>query len=201
MTRHPKTQLPAIRVLAMCVPALLMIGLAPTNAASNSGNSGLYSVSLKTIDGQATSLEKYRGKALLIVNTASQCGYTSQYSALEKTYQRFRDQGLVVLGFPSNDFGSQEPGSNAEIKLFCQKNYQVSFPLFEKASVSGSSVQPLYRELLKLSRDQSQVSWNFEKFVVSREGQVVERFPSGVSPDHSRMTSAIQRALAPVTKP
>jgi glutathione peroxidase len=171
-----------------------LIVFAPLSSWAASAQS-LLAVPLKTIDGASITLAPYQGRVLLLVNTASQCGYTPQYEGLEKLYQKYQSAGLVVLGFPSNDFGSQEPGSNANIKLFCQGTYHVTFPLFEKGSVLGKKMQPLYVALLNESADHSAVQWNFEKFLVSRDGKVVSRFRSGVEPQSDELIRAVGAAL------
>ncbi|HSU19298.1 MAG TPA: glutathione peroxidase [Acidobacteriaceae bacterium] len=182
----------------------------------------LYDIPLASLSGQPTSLESYKGKVLLIVNVASKCGLTPQYTALEALYQRYRDRGLVVLGFPANDFASQEPGTNEEIARFCSTEYPVSFPVFSKISVTGPEKHPLYRELIAARPDRQpngealrndltgylksqnlpgpndppELLWNFEKFLVGRDGKVVERFSPDVTPDDARLTAAIEQALA-----
>ncbi len=161
---------------------------------------GLYDISVNTIDGQKTTLKPYVNQVMLIVNTASRCGYTPQYTALEKMYEKYKAQGLVVLGFPSNDFLGQEPGTNAQIKLFCQGNYHVDFPLFEKGPVGGDGIQPLYRYLLSHSDDHSAVGWNFEKFLIARDGKILKRFRSSTKPDSEEVVKSVEEALLmPVT--
>lgn len=155
----------------------------------------LWNQEITDIEGKTTSLESYKGKVLLIVNTASKCGYTPQYEGLQTLQGQYFEKGFTVLGFPSNDFGGQEPGSNAEIKKFCKLNYNVNFPLFAKAPVSGAQKQPLYKQLLAESSDHSEVKWNFEKFLVNRQGKVVGRFSSKVAPNSKEMTEAIENAL------
>jgi len=155
----------------------------------------LFSEQLRSIDEKPTTLAPYRGKVLLIVNTASQCGYTPQYEGLQKLYQSHKAEGLEVLGFPSNDFGGQEPGSNAKIKLFCQGTYHVTFPMFEKGSVTGEKIQPLFARLLKEAEDHSPIKWNFEKFLIDRKGKVLKRFRSGAEPDSKELRQAIREAL------
>jgi glutathione peroxidase len=157
-----------------------------------------YSIPIRSIDGKLDTLLEFKGKALLIVNTASQCGYTPQYSGLEKLYEKYRGRGFELLGFPSNDFGGQEPGSNQEIKLFCQGKYSVKFPLFAKAPVTGPSIQPVYRWLLKNAPSSEEIDWNFEKFLISPEGKVIARFKSGVTPESAELISAIEAALPAV---
>jgi glutathione peroxidase len=151
-------------------------------------------VKVTTIDGESVELSRYQGKALLIVNVASQCGYTSQYAGLQKLYTDYADKGLVVLGFPSNDFGGQEPGSEAEIKHFCSSKFGVTFPMFAKVKVVGQEKHPLY-QLLSKSTGGEDVGWNFEKFLVDRNGLVVARFKSGVKPSDAILISAIDEAL------
>lgn len=137
----------------------------------------------------------YKGKTLLIVNTASQCGYTSQYEGLEKTFAKYKAKGLVVLGFPSNDFGGQEPGSDQEIKAFCAKNYKVKFPMFSKSVVKGPQKQELFKFLTESAPTKGEIKWNFEKFLVNGQGQVVGRFGSSVTPDSVELTRALETAL------
>lgn len=158
--------------------------------------SGVYLFTPKDLDGTAHSLSEYRDKVLLIVNTASECGYTPQYAGLEKLYEEYRARGLVVLGFPSNDFGGQEPGSDAKIKFFCKSNYAVQFPMFGKGIVSGKQPQALFSWLLDHSRNHEDIGWNFEKFLVSRHGEVLARFKSDVTPESPKLISSIEAALA-----
>lgn len=176
------------------VTAFFLLTLASQSSPGIAGE-GLYHVPLKSIEGKASTLAPYQGKVLLIVNTASQCGYTPQYAALEKLYEKYKNQGLVVLGFPSNDFGGQEPGTNSQIKYFCQSTYHVSFPLFEKGSVSGESTQSLYKLLLSESNDHSEIGWNFEKFLISRNGSILQRYKSSVTPDDPQLVKNIELAL------
>jgi len=151
---------------------------------------------VKTIDGKEASLADYRGKTLLIVNTASQCGYTPQYAGLEALYEKYRDRGFTVLGFPSNDFGAQEPGTNAEIKTFCELRYRTTFPLFSKIPVKGPAADPLYRYLTGLPGKQGgEVTWNFNKFLVGPDGKVIEHFDSKVDPMSPELTAKIEKAL------
>ena len=152
---------------------------------------------VQTLAGETVSLDSYRGKTLLIVNTASQCGYTPQYDGLEKLYQRYKDKGLLVLGFPSNDFGGQEPGSAEEIATFCKKNFGVTFPLFAKVHAAGPDIAPLYQTLTHstpagISGD---VKWNFTKFLVDPAGDVVGRFEPSTDPLAPSLTGAIERHL------
>jgi glutathione peroxidase len=143
---------------------------------------------------EPVSLCRFSGKVLLVVNTASQCGFTPQYAGLEKLYKRYQGQGFVVLGFPANDFGGQEPGSNKDIASFCQVNYGVSFPMFAKTSVIGRDANPLFRDLAAKTGKRPQ--WNFHKYLVDRSGEVVAAFPSAVEPEDPRVTREIERLLA-----
>ena len=149
---------------------------------------------LPTLTEDAASLCRYEGKVLLVVNTASQCGYTPQYEGLEKLHRRYKDKGLVVLGFPSNDFGGQEPGSDKEIAQFCEVNYGVSFPIFSKSAVAKGRVNPFYERLAKASN--SRPKWNFHKYLVDRKGEKVLAYESAVSPNDPRLVKEIERLLA-----
>ncbi len=159
-------------------------------------SSTISDITVKTIDGQDKQLSEYSGKVLLIVNVASYCGYTGQYSGLEKLSQKYRDAGLRVLGFPCNDFGAQEPGSNEEIVQFCDKNYSITFDLFDKVHAKGSDKHPLYDRLTSSVEPKGDISWNFEKFVVGKNGEIVARFKSGTTPDSSELIQIIERELA-----
>ncbi len=152
-------------------------------------------ITVKTIDGQPVQMSEYAGKVLLIVNVASYCGYTPQYKGLEALSQRYRDQGLAVLGFPCNDYGMQEPDSNEKIQQFCETRYGVTFPLFDKVHAKGSQQHPLYAQLTQTAPP-GEVSWNFEKFLVNKQGEVVARYKSAVAPDAPELVSAIERELA-----
>jgi glutathione peroxidase len=146
----------------------------------------IYDFTVKTIDGKETTLEPYKGKVVLIVNVASKCGFTPQYDGLEALYRKYKDQGLVVLGFPCNQFGSQEPGSEAEIQNFCRVNFGVTFPMFSKINVNGDNTHPLY-VYLKSEKPgilgSETIKWNFTKFLVDKEGKVIKRFGSSTSPE------------------
>jgi len=144
--------------------------------------------------GKPESLCQYRGKVLLIVNTASYCGYTRQYEGLEALYRKFKDRGLVVLGFPSNDFGAQEPGSNKEIAEFCRLTYGVEFPMFEKSSVTSLRTNPLYADLL--ARTGQAPKWNFHKYLIDRKGNAAGTFASGVEPDDRALLTPLEKLLA-----
>ena len=151
---------------------------------------------MKAIDGTSVDLASYRGKVVLVVNVASRCGYTRQYAGLQALYDAYKDRGLVVLGFPANDFGAQEPGSDADIREFCSTRYGVTFPMFSKITVKGPGKAALYRALTESAEPPGEVSWNFEKFLIGKDGMVVGRYKSGVAPDDPGLASAIEAALA-----
>jgi glutathione peroxidase len=167
-------------------------------ATSLFGASGVLDFTLNSIDGKPAPLAEYRGKVLLIVNVASQCGYTPQYAGLEKIYEKYKEQGFVILGFPANNFGAQEPGTNEEIKTFCRTKYQVTFPMYAKVSVGGADATPLYQFLTDKKSHPTTggaIQWNFTKFLIDRHGNVIARFEPGVEPDSADMTGAIEKAL------
>ena len=157
----------------------------------------IYDHPVAALDGGAADLHDYEGKLALVVNVASKCGLTPQYKALEATYQKHREAGLVVLGFPCNQFGGQEPGTNAEIKEFCSSKFSVTFPLFDKLEVNGEHRHPLYVTLAgPESPFPGNIGWNFAKFLISRDGRIIQRFEPKVSPDSPEVLAAIERALA-----
>lgn len=181
-----------VKPLQHLLPLLFSVFLLPLVHAAS-----LYDIPLTTIDGKATSLAPYHGQVMLIVNVASKCGNTPQYKQLEALYRQHKDAGLVVLGFPCDQFGHQEPGSNAEIKQFCSVNYEVTFPLFDKLEVNGAHRHPLYVALAgKDSPFPGDIGWNFAKFLVGRDGTIVKRFAPGLKPDAPEVTAAIDAALA-----
>ncbi|MFF1788773.1 glutathione peroxidase [Kitasatospora sp. NPDC058243] len=158
----------------------------------------LYDIPLRTLTGEPTSLAEYKGKALLIVNVASKCGLTPQYTGLERLQQRYAARGFTVLGFPCNQFAGQEPGSAEEIQTFCSTTYGVTFPLFEKIDVNGDDRHPLYRQLTQVADAEGEtgdVSWNFEKFLVSPDGTVAARLRPRVEPESAELTAAIEAVL------
>ncbi|HEV2473551.1 MAG TPA: glutathione peroxidase [Chthonomonadales bacterium] len=151
------------------------------------------------IDGKPVDLSRYKGSVVLIVNVASLCGNTPQYAGLEKLYETYRDKGFTILGFPANDFGKQEPGSNSEIKQFCTSKYNVTFPMFSKIVVKGDGQAPLYHYLTSKATDPKfggDIEWNFAKFLINRDGEIVARFPAGESPESSDVVSKIEQELA-----
>lgn len=178
----------------------------------------LYDIPVKRIDGSAASLADHKGSVMLVVNVASQCGLTPQYAELEEVYEKYRDKGLVVLGFPANEFAGQEPGSNAEIQNFCQTKFGVKFPMYEKIVVKGAGQHPLYRQLIEARptaehkpegalrknldkhglgpTNDTDIMWNFEKFLINRKGEVVGRFAPDFTPKDPAITAAIESELA-----
>jgi glutathione peroxidase len=177
----------------------LAVGLASLAVTGAGKISPLLDRTMRNIDGKPVRLAKYQGKVLLIVNTASQCGHTPQYEGLESLYRKYKDRGFVVLGFPSNDFGGQEPGTNSEIKAFCKTKYAVTFPMFAKIKVTGAEADPLYKYLTEpptAGKFAGPVQWNFTKFLVGRDGKVVARFASGVKPDAPELTTTLEAELA-----
>ena len=159
----------------------------------------IYDFTMKDIDGKDVKLEQYKGKAILIVNVASKCGFTPQYEGLEKIYSRYKDKGFVILGFPANNFMGQEPGTNEEIKQFCSLNYNVTFPMFSKISVKGKDIAPLYKYLTEKETNpefSGKISWNFNKFLVDRDGKIVARFGSRAKPESEEVIQAIEKVLA-----
>lgn len=155
----------------------------------------LYDFNVTTIDGQEISLSSFKGKALMIVNTASKCGFTPQYASLEKLYQQYKDRGFEILAFPANNFMNQEPGTDAEIKKFCDLRFKITFPLFSKIDVKGGKMHPLYRYLTEASGFNGDISWNFNKFLVGPDGKVKARFGSRTDPLSPEMTDEIEKIL------
>ena len=167
-------------------------------AAALFGASNVLDFTLNSIDGKPAPLSQYQGKVVMIVNVASRCGYTPQYAGLEKIYEKYKDQGFVILGFPANNFGGQEPGTNEEIKTFCSSKYMVTFPMYSKISVKGADIHPLYQFLTDKqanAKTGGDIQWNFTKFLVGKDGKVVARFESAVTPESAEVTSAIEKAL------
>ena len=186
-----------MRTNAVHLTRCFLFGAILIMATSLSAGSGLYNFTLNSIDGKPAPLADYKGKVILVVNVASQCGYTPQYSALEAIYEKYKDRGLVVIGFPANNFGAQEPGTNAEIKDFCERTYHVKFPMYAKISVKVADQAPLYTYLTKETGAgiAGEIQWNFTKFLVDRNGNVVQRFEPAVTPDSSQITGAIEKQL------
>jgi glutathione peroxidase len=186
----------------LAVTLVLGISVAMSNNPSNAEEATEHECALnfkvKNIDGEEVDLEDYEGKVVLVVNVASQCGLTPQYNGLQSLYKKYEEKGFVVLGFPCNQFGSQEPGTEAEIKEFCSSKHNVTFPMFSKLEVNGEGAAPLYKYLT--SKDvqpagSGKVSWNFEKFLIDRDGQLVNRFSPRTAPDDAELVKAIESEL------
>jgi glutathione peroxidase len=190
------------RVAVLILPAVALLFYVPRVVAADEPArkpSSVLDFQVKDIDGKTVDLSKYRGEVLLVVNTASQCGYTPQYQGLETIYKKYKAQGFEVLAFPANEFGQQEPGTDAEIKSFCSSRYHVSFPLFAKIVVKGNGIHPLYQFLTSPETDPGHagaIGWNFAKFLVNRKGEVIARFEPGDEPESEKVTGAIEAALA-----
>jgi glutathione peroxidase len=190
-------------LLGLAAAAALFATLAPSSEAEPAKTSPL-DFTVKNIDGQDVALSKYKGSVVLIVNTASKCGYTPQYTSLEGLYQKYKDKGLRIIAFPSNDFGQQEPGSEKEIKTFCTTNYKTSFDLFAKVATKGDAASPVYKFLTSKETNgkyAGPIEWNFTKFLVGRDGKVIARFKSPQDPLSPEFTAAVEEALkAPAPK-
>jgi glutathione peroxidase len=174
---------------------LILTGMVMT--ASLFGASSVHEFTLNSIDGKSAPLSAYQGKVVLIVNVASRCGNTPQYAGLEALYEKYKDRGFTILGFPANNFGGQEPGTNQEIKTFCSTKYNVTFPIYSKVSVKGADQTPLYQYLTK-EADPSHtgdIKWNFTKFLVDRNGNVVERFEPNVTPESENVVTSVVKLL------
>lgn len=187
-----------LKTLLSLAASLLPVALSTSTSTASAKEpapvpNALYKLSLKTLEGEPQSLASYRGKVLLIVNTASECGYTPQYEGLEKIYQRYKDRGFVVLGFPSNDFGAQEPGTAQQIAKFCKARFGVSFPLFEKTKTKGAEASPVWK---LLAAKHGEPQWNFHKYLVGRDGQILGAYRSEVTPQGPELQAAIEAALA-----
>jgi len=181
-------------IYALIVAALAALTSPAPSTAAESPCPSVLDHKFPNLMDEPVSLCQFRGKVLLIVNTASECGYTPQYDGLEKLYRRYRDKGFTVLGFPANDFGGQEPGANKEIAQFCQVNYSITFPIFAKTSVVGVNANPLYRALA--ARTGKPPRWNFHKYLLDRAGQPAAVFESAVEPEDPRVTAQIEKLLA-----
>lgn len=184
--------------------AMMLAGVyAPLDATGGGDRSDtIYAFTANDMDGNPTTLERFKGKVLLVVNTASKCGFTPQYEGLEALYKKYKDRGFEILGFPANNFLRQEPGTDEEIKAFCRLNYGVTFPMFSKISVKGKDRHPLYGWLTGHPEHGGGISWNFNKFLIDREGRVAARFGSRTKPDDPELMEAVERELAkPATTP
>jgi glutathione peroxidase len=163
------------------------------------GEQSIFLFTINSIDGKPTPLSAYKGKVVLLVNVASRCGFTPQYSGLENIYEKYKNRGFVIVGIPANNFGSQEPGTNAEIQTFCSTKYNVTFPMMAKVSVKGSDITPLYSYLTDKSANPStggEIQWNFTKFLIGPDGKPIARFEPNITPDDPQLMSAIEKALS-----
>jgi glutathione peroxidase len=193
-----------IRKIAVIMVSIALCGCgdsgepgAPSDVTYKEGRT-MYSLIMNDIDGKPVSLSTYRGKVLMMVNVASKCGATPQYKQLQEIYRKYKDNGFVVLGFPANNFGSQEPGSNEEIKNFCTLEYRVTFPMFSKISVKGEDIHPLYTFLTEEVTNPDfagEITWNFNKFLIGRDGDILARFATNIEPDNPEVLDAIERAI------
>ena len=175
---------------------ILMLCFAATAFAA--GSKSIYNFTMRSIDGQQVSLKHFKGKVVMVVNVASRCGYTPQYAGLEALYEKYKDKGFVIVGVPANNFAQQEPGTNEEIKKFCSSKYNVTFPMMSKVSVKGDDKTPLYQYLTSTDEDPQfggDIKWNFTKFLVGRNGQLVARFEPAVTPDSPQVKAAVESAL------
>lgn len=193
-------------ILIFIVGVFAVLGLnlmSETTTKTKTSTNTIHKFSAENIDGVDTSLEKFKGDVVMIVNTASKCGYTPQYKGLQAIYEKYKDKGFKVIGFPTNDFGGQEPGSNEEIKEFCTLKYAVSFPMFAKITVKGEKMHPLYKFLTdkEIHPDTGgEITWNFNKFLANGEGEIVARFSSKDDPESKEVTDEIEKYLKENTK-
>jgi glutathione peroxidase len=189
-----------MRLLAACLIASVVVATTSMSATAEDKDAKVLDHKMKAIDGKEVNLaEKYKGKVLVVVNVASQCGLTPQYKQLEEVYTKYKDKGLLILGFPANEFGKQEPGTNQEIAQFCTGKYNVDFPMFSKIVVKGEGIDPLYQFLTSKETNpgmDGDIKWNFEKFLVGRDGKVVKRFAPTIKPDAPQVVEAIEAELS-----
>jgi glutathione peroxidase len=188
----------AVVVSIACLSVVKALSLKSEPVAPESAYTSVYDFTVNDIDGKPVKLDAYKGKVVLIVNVASKCGYTPQYEGLQATYAKYKDQGLVILGFPANNFMGQEPGTNEEIKQFCSLKYNVTFPLFAKISVKGEDKHALYKFLTDKATNPDfggEISWNFNKFLVDKNGKIIARFESKDKPEGEKVSQAIEQAL------
>lgn len=185
-----------MKIIAMFIAAVLFAGPATAQEGKQSMKAPFYSFTMKSLEGKDVPLSAYEGKVVMVVNTASFCGYTPQYKDLETIYKQYKDKGFIVLGFPANDFGKQEPGKDEDIAAFCERNYGVSFPMFSKISVKGKEIHPLYHYLTAETQFKEEIGWNFTKFLVDKNGAVVAKFPSKTKPTEKEVLAAIEALLA-----
>jgi glutathione peroxidase len=180
------------------VRTLLMLAAGFAAAAQIQSAASIYDYKLTSIDMEPVPLSQFQGKVLMVVNVASRCGYTPQYAGLEALYRKYRDQGFVIVGIPANNFGQQEPGTNSEIKTFCKRKFDVTFPMMAKVSVAGNDIDPLYAYLTDKAVNPEtggEIKWNFTKFLIGKDGKILARFEPNVTPEDSALVSAVENAL------
>ena len=178
--------------------SLLVLAAGLAVSAPMKSAASVYDFKLLSIDLEPVPLSQFKGKVMMLVNVASRCGYTPQYAGLEALYRKYKDQGFVIVGVPANNFGQQEPGSNSEIKVFCKRKYEVTFPMMAKVSVAGNDIAPLYEFLIDKSINPAtggEIKWNFTKFLVGRDGKILARFEPDVTPEDPALVAAVENAL------
>ncbi|MBV9302022.1 MAG: glutathione peroxidase [Acidobacteriaceae bacterium] len=178
--------------------SVLVLAAVLAGSARLSPASSIYDYKLMSIDMEPVPLSQLKGKVVMLVNVASRCGYTPQYAGLEALYRKYKDQGFVIVGIPANNFGQQEPGTNSEIKVFCKRKYDVTFPMMAKVSVAGNDIAPLYEYLTDKTANPStggEIKWNFTKFLISRDGKILARFEPDVTPEDPALVGAVEGAL------
>lgn len=183
----------------LCASVAMCVGMSSKDETPANQPAGVLSYTVKDIDGKDVQLTSYGAKAVLIVNVASKCGFTKQYAGLESLYREFKDKGLVVIGFPANNFNGQEPGTDEDIKAFCKDKYDVTFPIMSKISVKGDDKAPVYRYLTEpatAGEFAGEIKWNFNKFLVGADGKIIARYDSKVAPDDAALRQAIEKTLA-----
>ena len=193
------TKIVLITTVVLLVAALALLASNKKPAVAPVSTASIHEFTVNDIDGSPVKLDKYRGQVVLIVNVASKCGFTKQYDGLQKLYTTYKENGLVILGFPANNFMKQEPGTDAEIKEFCSLNFGVTFPMFSKISVKGDDIHPLYAWLTGKESNPDfagDISWNFNKFLIGRDGKVIARFGSRTTPEDAELVDAVKKALA-----
>lgn len=183
------------KTIIVTLIALFAIGTLSAQETKKKMDAPIYGFTMKTIEGKDKSLADYKGKVLMIVNTASFCGNTPQYKQLEALNKKYKDQGLAIIGFPANNFGKQEPGNDGDIKTFCEKNYGVTFDMFSKISVKGDDIHPLYKYLTTETGFNDEIDWNFAKYLVDKHGKIVARFKASMKPDEKEIVAKIDELL------
>lgn len=183
------------KIISVSLIVLFAFGTLSAQEAKKKMDSRIYNFTMKTIDGKEKFLGDYKGKVVMVVNTASFCGNTPQYKQLEEIYKKYKDKGLAIIGFPANNFGKQEPGSDTDIRTFCEKNYGVTFDMFSKISVKGEDIHPLYKYLTSESGFNGDIDWNFAKFLVDKNGNVAARFKAKIKPDEKDVIAKIEELL------